>query len=144
MPGSRVTNVLLTQNILNISEMLDEQQPGSRTKSLLGNLAVKVFHQQNDVETAQYGSDQIGREYTYLDNYSGGNSGDSQSSFSAGASRQLAAIVEPIAFQRLMKPDANSPLAQALVYQSGRTFQATVTEKNPRGRNYLSVFFSRE
>ncbi len=143
--GSRIANVLLTQNILNISEELGEMQPGSRTKSLLGNLGTKIFHQQNDTETNQYASDQIGREYRYLDNYSGGGSTDSnQSHFSSGGSRQLAHILEPIEFTRLLKPDAVNPLAAAIVYQSGKTFNGTKTKQRPEGKNYLTVHFTRE
>jgi hypothetical protein len=142
--GSRVAVVCLTQNILNLSEELREVQPGSKTKSFLGNLAIKIFHQQNEHETCQYAADQIGREYRYIDNFSGGSGEGNQSHFSSGASRQLAHIVEPIEFTRLAKPDATSPLAQAIVYQSGKTFNASKTERNPRGSNWLPVFFSRE
>ncbi len=143
--GSRVAVVCLTQNILNLSEELGEAQPGSKTKSFLGNLATKIFHQQNDTETCIYAADQIGKEYRYLDNYSGGgSSGSDHTHFSSGGSRQLAYTLEPVEFTRLQKPDANSPLAQAIVYQSGKTFNATITDRNPKGSNYLSVFFSRD
>ena len=53
-------------------------------------------------------------------------------------------IVEPIEFTRLLKPDSSTPYSQALVYLSGKTFNATKTSQNPRGRNYLPVLFSRE
>jgi hypothetical protein len=143
--GSRVAVVCLTQNILNLSEALGEAQPGSKTKSFLGNLAIKVFHQQNDTETCQYAADQIGKSYIYLDNFSGGgSSGTNHTHFSSGGSRQLAYTLEPVEFTKLKKPDASSPLAQAIVYQSGKTFNATKTERNPQGANFLSVFFSRE
>jgi hypothetical protein len=33
----------MTQNILNLSEELGEQQPGSKTKSFLANLGTKYF-----------------------------------------------------------------------------------------------------
>ena len=142
--GSRVAVVCLTQNILNLSEELGETQPGSKTKSFLGNLGIKIFHQQNDTETCSYAADQIGKEYRYIDNYSGGGSSDSQHThFSSGGSRQLVHIVEPVEFTRLAKPDSSSPLAQAIVYQSGKVFNASKTERNPKGSNYLSVFFSR-
>ena len=62
----------------------------------------------------------------------------------SAARKQLVHIIEPIEFTRLMKPDATNPYAQAIVYMSGRTFNATKTEHNPKGRNYLSVLFSRE
>jgi hypothetical protein len=141
--GSRVAVVCLTQNILNLSEELGEDQPGSKTKSFLGNLGVKVFHQQNDTETCNYAADQIGREYRYLDNFNAGSAGNNQLHASVGGSQQLVHLVEPIEFTRLMKPDSISPYAQAIVYQSGKPFNATKSERNPKGRNYLPVLFSR-
>ena len=141
--GSRIAVVCLTQNILNLSEELGEDQPGSKTKSFLGNLAIKIFHQQNDIETCNYAADQIGKEFKYLDNYQGGTSGSSQMYTSVGGTRQLTHIVEPVEFTRLKKPGKN-PMAEAILYKSGNTFNATKTEQNPKGRNYLRVFFSRE
>jgi hypothetical protein len=142
--GSRVAVVCLTQNILNLSEELGEAQPGSKTKSFLGNLAIKIFHQQNETETCTYAADQIGKHYVYLDNFHAGSSGGEQGNTSFGGSKQLVHIVEPIEFTRLKKPDARNPYAQAIVYQSGKFFDATRTPHNPNGTNYLSVLFSRE
>jgi hypothetical protein len=142
--GSRVAVVCLTQNILNLSEELGEDQPGSKTKSFLGNLGIKIFHQQNDIETCNYAADQIGKEYRYLDSFSAGNAENNHSHMGVGGSQQLVHLVEPIEFTRLMKPDGDNPRSQAIVYMSGRAFNATKTERNPKGRNYLSVLFSRE
>jgi len=140
--GSRVSVVCLTQNILNLSEELGEGQPGSKTKSFCGNLAIKIAHQQNEPDTAAFMSDLIGKEYKYLDSFNA--SGNfSQSHASVGGARQLVHIIEPIEFTRLAKPDGESPLAEAVVYQSGKIFNATRTGQN-KGRNYLRVFFSRE
>jgi len=141
--GSRVAVVCLTQNILNLSEELGEDQPGSKTKSFLGNLAIKIFHQQNETETCNYAADQIGKHYSYLDNYNAGGDA-SHTHANVGGHKQLVHVIEPIEFTRLIKPDADNPLAQAIVYQSGKPFNATKTGANPRGRNYLPVFFSRE
>jgi hypothetical protein len=143
--GSRVAVVCLTQNILNLSEELGENQPGSKTKSFLGNLGIKIFHQQNDIETSNYAADQIGKEYKYLDSFNAGASGGQHSSHTSfGGSRQLVHIVEPIEFSRLLKPDSDNPLSQAIVYQSGKTFSASQTKEHPEGTNYLPVYFSRE
>jgi hypothetical protein len=142
--GSRVAVVCLTQNILNLSEELGEAQPGSKTKSFLGNLGIKIFHQQNDTETCNYASEQIGKAYRYLDNFNAGSSGDNHSHASFGGSRQLTHIVEPIEFTRLSKPDSQTPYAQALVYQSGKIFNATKRTPDSQGANYLSVLFSRD
>jgi hypothetical protein len=141
--GSCVAVVCLTQNILNLSETLGENQPGSKTKSFLGNLGLKIFLQQNDIETCIYASDQIGKEYRYVDNYNA-SSGNHQTHASVGGSQQLVHLIEPIEFTRLLKPDSSNPYAQGIVYQSGKSFNATKTENNPAGCNYLSVYFSRE
>jgi hypothetical protein len=142
--GSRVAVVCLTQNILNLSEELGEQQPGSKTKSFLGNLGLKTFLQQNDVETCNYAADLIGKEYRYLDSFQAGGGTGHHSQASIGGSQQLVHIVEPIEFTRLAKPDSTNPYAQAIVYQSGKHFNASKTARNQEGRNYLHVYFSRE
>ena len=142
--GSRVAVVCLTQNILNLSEELGEAQPGSKTKSFLGNLAIKIFHQQNDTETCEYAANQIGKEYRFIPNFNAGSGDNNHSHSSVGGSYQLVHIVDPIEFTRLIKPDSANPYAQAIVYLSGKAFEATKTEQNPKGRNYLSVLFSRE
>lgn len=138
--SARVAVVCLTQNILNLSEELGEQQPGSKTKSFLGNLALKVFHQQNEFESAQYAADLIGKQYRFLDSYNAGASGDT----SFGAAKQLVYNVEPSEFSRLTKPDSVNPISTAIVYQGGKTFNATITNENPRGSNHLTVAFSRD
>ncbi|MGA7234649.1 MAG: TraM recognition domain-containing protein [Bryobacteraceae bacterium] len=141
--GSRVAVVCLTQNILNLAEELGEQQPGSKTKSFLGNLGLKIFLQQNDIETCNYASDQIGREWRFIEGYSGTASLDSHHAGISG-SRQLTHIVEPVELTRLMKPTSANPLAEAIVYASGRIFGASKTKEHPDGRNYLRVLFSRD
>src|SRR5947199_6251614 len=64
--SSRICTIFMTQNILNVSEALGERQPGSRTKSLLGNFALKVFHQQNDVDTNLYAANLLGKSKKFM------------------------------------------------------------------------------
>jgi TraM recognition site of TraD and TraG len=142
--GSRVAVFCLTQNILNLSEELGEDQPGSKTKSFLGNLALKVFLQQNEIETCNYAADQIGKEWRPVGGYTAGTGAFNQSNTSVSGSMQLVHIVEPLEFTRLLKPDAANPYAEAIVYQGGTIFNASKTEQNPKGRNYLRVHFSRD
>ena len=129
---SRVAVVCLTQNIMNLSEELNEESIGSKTKSFCGNLMLKIAHQQNEHETSQYMADLIGKEWRYVENYSmsGGDSAN------AGGSMQLVHQVEPLAFSQLQKPDARHPEARAIIYQGGKRFQAS-------GANHLVVDFSR-
>jgi hypothetical protein len=117
--------------------------PAPRRNHFLGNLGIKVFHQQNDIETSTYASDQIGSEYSFLSSFSA-SSGVERSNSSVGGAQHLKRLIEPIALTRLLKPTGANPYAQAIVYQSGKTFNASKTERNPEGSNYLSVFFSRE
>jgi hypothetical protein len=142
--GSRVAVVCLTQNILNLAEQLGEEQPGSKTKSFCGNLAIKIAHQQNEPDTATFMADIIGKEYRYIDNYNASAGDGSHGNTSVGAAQQLVHVIEPIEFTRLTKPDSANPYAQAIVYLSGKPFNATKTQRNPKGRNYLAVLFSRE
>src|SRR6202167_527339 len=141
--GSRVAVVCLTQNILNLSEELGEDQPGSKTKSFCGNLAVKIAHQQNEPDTSTFIADIIGKEYRYLDSYNAGGTETGRANASVGGSQQLVHIIQPVEFTRLIKPDANNPYAEAIVYQS-KPFNVTKTERNPKGSNYLRVLFSRD
>jgi hypothetical protein len=138
--GSNVAVICLTQNILNLSELLGENQPGSKTKSFLGNLGLKIFLQQNDVETCIYAADQIGKEYRYIDSFNAGG----HTHGSVGGSQQLVHMIEPIEFTRLKKPDSTNPYAAGIVYCGGQIFNASKTAQNPKGRNYISVLFSRD
>jgi hypothetical protein len=141
--GSNVAVICLTQNILNLSEELGEQQPGSKTKSFLGNLSLKVFLQQNEIESCNFAADQIGKEYRYLDNYHTNTGHHDQATAGFGGSKQLVHVIEPREFTLLKKPDSRSPYAEAIVYRGGQVFNATVSERTPEGRNYLRVLFSR-
>jgi hypothetical protein len=143
--GSAIAPVCITPNILNIAaEEFGEQTPGSKTFGFLGLLSVKLWHAQNEMQTAGYASQQIGKEWRDIGGWNF-NSGEANHSH-AGVSghKQLVNIVEPNELTKLVKPDGNNPLSQAIVYVSGRTFNATKTEQNPKGRNFLSVLFSRE
>lgn len=141
--GSAVMPVCITQNILSIAaEEFGEQQPGSKTLGFLGLIANKIFLANNETLTNQYASDQIGKIYAYIE---GWNAGQSEHNHHSGvsANKQLVHIIEPIEFTRLLKPDGENPLSEGIVYLSGRTFNATQTQSNPRGLPYLRVHFSR-
>jgi len=138
--SARVAVVCLTQNILNLSEELGEQQPGSKTKAFLGNLMLKISHQQNCSDTNLYAAELIGKQYRYLDSYNS----DATGGASFGAAQQLVYNVEPMVFSQLAKPDGLNPISTAIVYQGGKSFNATVTKEKPQGCNYLTVAFSRD
>jgi hypothetical protein len=86
----------------------------------------------------------LGKQYKFLPNFHTGGSSGPEMHSSFGGSQQLVHCLEPIEFTRLLKPDADNPVSQAIVYQSGKIFNATRNEQNPDGLNYLPVCFSRE
>jgi hypothetical protein len=143
--SNAVAPVCITPNILGLaSEEFGEQQPGSKTLGFLGLLSVKIFHANNETQTNQYAADQIGKHWQDIAGWSA-TSGDHHNSHAGvSGSKQLVHILEPLEFTRLMKPDGENPNAEAVCYMSGRIFNATKTERNPQGRNYLRVLFSRE
>ena len=141
--SSAIATVCLTPNIMNIAaEEFGESKPGSRTLGFLGNLTVKIFHHQTDVETRNYAADVIGKQYLYLRGYSGSDGGN-HSHMGISGNQHLAHIVEPLEFTRLVKPDGENPCAEAIVY-TGQSFNATKGKDSPEGKNYLRVLFSRE
>jgi hypothetical protein len=143
--SSAIAVLCMTQTILNVAEEMGEAQPGSKTKAFLSNLGIKIALRTTCPETCNYFSDVIGKEYQYLSNFSTSNGQQpNQSHTSLGGSRQLAHIIEPIEFTRLLRPDGRNPFAEAIVYCGGETFNATRTERNPRGLNHLRVVFSRD
>jgi hypothetical protein len=142
--GSAIAPVCITPNILNIAaEEFGEQTPGAKTLGFLGLLAIKIFHANNDTTTNEYAADQIGKEWHYVEGWNTGH-GDQHSHMGVSGNKQLVHLVEPIEFTRLIKPDGINPLSEAVVYMSGRAFQATKTPGRPQGLPYLRVRFSRE
>jgi hypothetical protein len=144
--SSGIAPVFLTQSILNLAEEMNEPQPGSKTKAFLNNLAIKIGHRSVCPETCSYLADVIGKEYRFIENYSaaGASPSQQQGHASVGGALQLAYIVEPTAFTKLEKPDGHNPHAAAIVHCGGSTFNVTKTARDPNGRNYLHVLFSRE
>ncbi|HTV53589.1 MAG TPA: hypothetical protein VMI06_01600 [Terriglobia bacterium] len=144
--GSAIAPICACQNILSIAaEEFGEQQPGSKTYGFLGLFGLKFFLANNEHLTNQYAADLIGREYQYIDSWNAGESDEGRGGhFGVGAHKQLAHLIEPVEFTRLMKPDGENPLAEAIVYMSGRSFNATKTSARPQGLPYMRVHFSRE
>ena len=141
--SSAIAPICITPNILNIAaEEFGEQQPGAKTLGFLGLLSLKIFHANNETQTNEYAANQIGKVWTYID---GWNAGGSESHHHNGMSgtKQLVHLLEPIELTRLAKPDGESPLSEAIVYMSGRSFNATKTQNRPQGLPFLRVHFSR-
>lgn len=142
--GSAIAPVCITPNILNIAaEEFGEQTPGAKTLGFLGLLAVKIFHANNDTTTNEYAADQIGKEWRFVEGWNAGH-GDHHSHMGMSGNKQLTHLIEPIEFTRLLKPDGDNPFSEAVVYMSGRSFEATKTSNRRQGLPYLRVRFSRE
>ena len=143
--SSGVCVLALTQTLSNLADELGESHLGAKTKAFCANLGLKFALRSTCGDTCTYYSDLIGKTYKYLDNYSTGTNDETgQGNTSVGGSRQLVYQVEPSEFSSLARPDGQSPYAEAIVFAEGDTFNATRTERNPKGSNYLRVFFSRD
>jgi hypothetical protein len=118
---SCIAPLYATQSVMGLAEENGEAQPGSKTKGFLNNISVRLAHNSTCPDTAQWLADMLGREYKYLDNFNAGGNPTSNNG-SVGGSQQLAHILEPIEFSRLLKPDADNPFAEVICYRSGRIF----------------------
>ena len=58
-----VCTVYLTQNLNNYIAAMGTHNPIARTKSLMGNLATKIFHANGDHDTNSFASEMIGSEF---------------------------------------------------------------------------------
>jgi hypothetical protein len=146
--SARIANVCITQNILNLSEIFGEDHPGSKTKAFLGNLMLRIMHQQNDVDTNTYCADLIGKEYLNL-----GSMHVNGYNPSFGSSEHLEYQIQPTVFSGLKKPSGSDATAEAIVYWGGRGFRATVQEIGVNGKqemmfsapkNFIKRLFSRD
>ena len=141
---SAIAPICISQNILGLAaEEFGEQMPGSKTLGFLGMFGVRFFLQNNETLTNDQAANLIGKEWRDVDGWSAGQSHE-HSHFGVSGNKQLTHIIEPIEFTRLMKPDGDNPLAEAICFNSGRSFNATKTQQRPQGLPYLRVHFSRD
>ena len=129
--------LMATQNLSQIAEEFGEYQIGAKTKAWLGNLALKIAFQQNDVDTNTYYADLIGKEYRMLRSMS------LREDAEISQSEHLAYKVEPDVWAGLRKPDGDNPIAEAIVHFGGKRFEATRCEDYPNGLNYVRAHFMR-
>jgi hypothetical protein len=141
--SSGLTSLYITQNILNVAEEFSESQPGSKTRAFLNNLGLKLIHRSTCPDTCEFFADVLGKSFRPVGNFGTTSGHESASSLSIGGSLQLTHVLDPINFTRLARPNGSSPLAAAYCYRGGDTFNASRTETNPEGDQYLKVYFSR-
>ena len=146
--ASKVANVVLTQNINNFYATIgNPAQARYLVNSLLGNLNLKIFHANSDVDTNEWAASLIGktRQLHISANTSMGpvepfaaGFGARNSHTSAGVNEVMEYEVPPSSFLSLRTGGpANKWLVDAIVFSSGPCFHAT-------GRPYMRVTFSQK
>jgi hypothetical protein len=133
--SSRACTVLLTQNISNYYAQMGGKDAEPKVDSLLGNLATKIFHGNNDSVTNDWASKVISQNFIALEG------GSFQSSaFSATTSQgqsymmHLMPQVLPLEFTTLKSGgEENDCEVQGIITLSGRRWS--------NGKNYRKVIF---
>lgn len=112
--------VYLTQNIENYYSIMAE----SVTRSMLGNLQTKIFHQNSDISTNEYASKIIGKTWDEVRNRNVSFGADSEmGSFSSSSSDQLLNKIEPDQFNHLRTGgNENDLVVEAILFSGGRTW----------------------
>jgi hypothetical protein len=140
--SSRAAGVYLTQSYPSLAAALGAGSEGrAMTDSLLGNMGTKIFHANSDRETNQLAAELVGRRLQTLRSFglgssvSLGNHASVGSSSNRGRSESMDYEIQPMEFSTLRKGgDENGGMADALVFQNGRVWQAT-------GRTWQKVAF---
>lgn len=140
--GSHTATIYATQSLSNYLEVFGEHSE-ARVHALLANLQTQLFHQVTDVRTIKHAQELIGMRKRLL--FSGSTSGghndlgailglpDPQSSSSFG--EQYLPELQARDLNGLRRGGvANGRLVDAILYQGGKTFQAT-------GRTWMPVTF---
>jgi hypothetical protein len=131
--SARACTVYLTQNLSNYVLALNRPNAKEFVESLLGNLATKIFHANDHVETNRYAAELIARDWATRHSMTIG-----QNSTSSNLSPSLDYQVQPQDFQTLRRggPE-NGGQVEAILFRGGVRWPGT-------GRNYLKTAFSQE
>lgn len=133
--SARACTVFLTQNLPNYHYYLGgDERARSLTKSLLGNLTTKIFHNNGCVETNKYAAELFGRNWR-KDSSSTLSENDGKFSSSSSTSDKMDYVVQPREFSDLATGGPqNHYQVEAIIHQGGRIFSAT-------GKNALLTAF---
>lgn len=127
--SSLACSVLISQNISNYYATIGGEMAKERVNSLLGNLATKIFHSNNDYVTNQWAADTIGKTFQKKTSISVGDL--SNTSINRGLEYQ----VEPQQFTLLQGGgELNGNRAEAIITVAGKRWST--------GDNYLETFFN--
>ena len=106
-------------NINNIYFVMGQNQPEARAKSLLGNLNLKYFASNADIQTNEWASQMIGQHLVDLENLTI----DKNHEVSKTKNQQMQYRVTPDHFTTLKTGRiANQYIAQAVVFKSGKSW----------------------
>ena len=125
---SRVCNVYITQSVTNYYGMLGGESAKPLVDSLLGNLAVNIFHNSTSTQNNEYAAELIGKDYR-------GNLTASESGSSISEEYQYRVL--PKEFQTLKTGSKkNEGIIEAIVTISDKKFST--------GKNFLRVIFKQD
>lgn len=129
--SARACTVFLSQNISNYYAVMGGKNAEARVDSLLGNLATKIYHSNNDYKTNEWAANTIGKDFKMMSSV---NIGTMQS---AGSSQQLHFQVDPREFSVLRSGGPQNDFSvDAVITIAGRTFNT--------GKNFYHVTFSQK
>jgi len=115
--SSWVATVYITQNINNLFFVMGHNQPVARAKSLLGNLNLKYFASNSDIETNNWASNMIGQHLTEMQNISIGHNRE----ISKSKNQQMQFRITPDHFTTLKTGrKANKFIVEAIIFKSGK------------------------
>ncbi|MEM6395905.1 MAG: TraM recognition domain-containing protein [Bacteroidota bacterium] len=130
--SSRACTVYITQNISNYYAVIGGSNPKARVDSLLGNLATKIFHSNNDYVTNNWASDTIGK--TFQSQYSM-NMNMEEINGSTNMSKSLQYQIEPQQFTVLKGGgEENDFLVEAVITVAGKEWK--------NGQNFIMMTFN--
>jgi TraM recognition site of TraD and TraG len=127
--AARACTVYLTQSYSNYLSALGGEGARPRVDSLLGNLQTKIFHQNGDAVTNNWGAEAIGRKLQYR--LSSSTTKGHQSSSQTESEQQVIDLeLQAREFTTLWKGGSQySGLVQAIIFQGGRRWSTGKTWK---------------
>lgn len=129
--SSKACTVLITQNISNYYAAIGGKHPRDEVNSLLGNLATKIFHANNDYVTNNWAADTIGKTFKLQRSTS---SQLDQIHGSTSTSQALHYQVEPQEFTTLKSGgDENNCMVEGFATVAGKQWS--------NDRNHTKVLF---
>ena len=132
--SSWIATVYITQNVNNIYFVMGNNMPEARAKSLLGNLNLKYFASNADVETNHWASEMIGQHLSDLQNLS--ISKDME--VSKTKHQQMQYRVTPDHFTTLKTGrQANNYIVEAIAFKAGKLW-------GRENENYATVAFKQK